>query len=206
MKKRPHNKKAGIIVLTIILILSLADVILRATLFKEISSTISNYGESLITVAFSTLLLIFALKGKERVFYVLCGVWIAYFVMNQLYGLPSMISDLTRYIATENVFGTIAAIAHIISIILIIAIGALIVEYMNDGTIYNKAFNILCATTVILLGFLYLHNLNDIYSYARNFALLALLHELSRLAMVFLFTFFAYDIAKYQLKKTNFTE
>ncbi len=206
MKKRLHDKKAGIVILAVLFILSLADVILRATVFSNIASTITNYGEALITAAFSVLLLFFALKGKDRVFYILCGVWLAYFVMNQLYGLPSMIADLNRYITTSNIFGTIAAFAHVFSIICIIAIGALLVEYMNDGTIYNKAFNFLCAITVILLLFLFFHTQNDAFSFGHSFAILASLHELSRLAMVFLFTFFAYDSAKHQLKKTDLTK
>jgi hypothetical protein len=36
--------------------------------------------------------------------------------------------------------------------------------------------------------------------------LLATFHDLYRLTMIFLFTFFAYDSAKHQLKKTNLTK
>ena len=203
MKKRLHDKKAGIAILAALLILSLVDVILRATVFSDIAYTIANYGEALVTVVFSVLLLIFAFKGKDRVFYILCGAWLAFFIMNQLYGLPNMIVTLVYCANNSIIFGTIAAVAHLLSVACIIGIGALLVEYMNDGTIYNKAFNILCVITVVLLLFLFIHSLNDIYSYGRMYALLAMIHEATRLAMVFLFAFFAYDSAKMQLKKTN---
>ena len=206
MKKRLHDKKAGIAILAVIFVISLADVILRATTFREIASTASNYGEALINASFSLILLVFALKGKDRVLYILCGAWLGYFVLNQLYGLPNMIETLVRCLNTANIFGSIASIAHIFSIISIVAIGVLLVEYMNDGTIYNKAFNTLCIVTVVLLMFLFFHTQNDAFSYGRPFVMLASLHELSRLAMVFLFTFFAYDSAKAQLKKTDLSK
>ena len=66
--------------------------------------------------------------------------------------------------------------------IFIIALGALLVEYMNDGTIYD----------IVIL--------KDIS------AVLAILNNLSRGAMLFLFTFFAYDSAKLQLKKVKISK
>ena len=62
MKKRLHDKQAGIAILAVIFVISLADVILRATTFREIASTASNYGEALINASFSLTLLVFALK------------------------------------------------------------------------------------------------------------------------------------------------
>ena len=206
MKNRLHDKKAGIVILAILFFVSLTDVIMRATAFSEIASATNNHGEAMITLIFSALLLVFALKGKDRVFHILCGVWLGYFVLNQLYGLPSMIQTLVYCISTANIFGTIAAIAHAITIVSIIAIGALLVEYMNDGTIYNKAFNILCIITVLVQGFLLLHTMHSTFNYGNTNVILAVLHEESRLVMVFLFTFFAYDSAKSQLKKTVFTK
>jgi hypothetical protein len=78
---------------------------------------------------------------------------------------------------------------------------------MNDGSIYNKAFNILCAITTVLLLLLALHNIvYDVLVLGHNEVIVASLHNLSRVTMVFLFTFFAYDSAKAQLKKTDFTK
>ena len=71
MKKRLHDKKAGIAILISLFIISLAYVSLRAAVFSNIPFADFNHGEALITVIFSALLLVFALKGKDRVFYVL---------------------------------------------------------------------------------------------------------------------------------------
>jgi hypothetical protein len=78
---------------------------------------------------------------------------------------------------------------------------------MNDGSIYNKAFNIFCAIAVVMLLLLALHNgVYDALILGRTEVFLASLHNLSRITMIFLFTFFAYDSAKAQLKKTNLTK
>ena len=68
MKKRLHGKKAGIIILAVLFIISLVDFILRATVFGNVASTASNYGEGLVTTVFSLLLIISAVKGKDRAF------------------------------------------------------------------------------------------------------------------------------------------
>ena len=206
MKKRLHDKKAGIVILLSIIIISIAEVTLRGVLFKESMFNLSNAGEPFITAVFSLLLVIFALKGKDRIFYILCGVWLGFFVLNQMYNLPGMVATLVNCITTVNIFGIIAAVAHILSIICIVIIGALLVEYLNDGTIYNKAFNCFCVITVILQAFLLLHTLHSTFNYGNTEVIIAALHELSRLTMVFLFTFFAYDSAKAQSKKTDLTK
>ena len=117
-----------------------------------------------------------------------------------------MIATLVFCIKTANIFGIIAAIAHLLSIVGIVAIGVLLVEYINDGTIYNKAFNTLCVITVVLQAFLLLHTLHSTFNYGNSEVIIAALHELSRLTLVFLFTFFAYDSAKMQLKKTDLSK
>jgi hypothetical protein len=206
MKKRLHDKKAGIAILAALIIISIAEVVLRGVFFRETMFDLSNAGEPFITALFSLMLIIFALKGKDRVFYILCGAWIGCFVLNQLLDLPSMVATLVRCITTANIFGIIAAIAHLLSIFSIVSIGALLVEYMNDGTIYNKAFNILCVVTVVLQAFLLLHTLHSTFNYGNTYVILAALHELSRLILVFLFAFFAYDSAKLQLKQANLTK
>jgi DMSO/TMAO reductase YedYZ heme-binding membrane subunit len=86
----------------------------------------------------------------------------------------------------------------------LIAIGALLVEYMNDGTIYNRAFNTLC---IITLGVIMLHVFFDVWHIVLQdgrFELwLSVFNNLRRSIMIFLFTFFAYDSAKRQLKREN---
>ena len=207
MKKSLHDKKAGIAILAVLIIISLAEVVLRSVIFKEAMFNLSNAGEPIITAAISLLLLTFALKGKDRVFYILCGVWLGYFVMNQLYSLPGMIADTVERFNAGSLNTAMCNLTHALIIISIVAIGALLVEYMNDSSIYNKAFNILCAITAVLLLLLALHNIvYDAWILGRTEVILASLHNLSRMTMVFLFTFFAYDSAKMQLKKTNLTK
>jgi hypothetical protein len=96
----------------------------------------------------------------------------------------------------------VGAIIRILSIVGIIAIGALLFEYMSDGTICNKAFNGLCIATALLL----VANICfSIYGAVVAYSTFALdtFNALYRITMVFLCTFFAYDSAKIQLKKAN---
>ena len=206
MKNRLHDKKAGIFILVAIFIISVVDVILRATVFSEMASTASNYGEALITAVFSVVLLTFGLKGKDRIFYILCGVWIAYFVMNQIFGIPGLIADVVFCYNLGVYTGVAGNIIHILSIICIVIMGALLVEYMNDGTIYNKAFNFFCILTILLLVVLIIISQYDAWVLGYKFPILGSLHELSRIAMVFFFTTFAYDSAKKQLNKVDFSK
>jgi hypothetical protein len=185
----------------------LAEVVLRSVILKEGMFNLSNAGEPIITAAISLLLLTFALKGKDRVFYILCGIWLGFFMMNQLYGLPGMIADTIEGFSAGSSNTAMCNLIHALSMICIVVIGALLIEYMNDGSIYNKAFNILCAITAVLLLLLALHNIvYDAWILGRTEVILGSLHNLSRITMVFLFTFFAYDSAKAQLKKTNLTK
>ena len=208
MKNRLHDKKAGIAILALIFIISLADIILRATIFSDIVSTITNYGEVLINALVSALLIIFALTKKDRVFYILCGAWLGCFIFNQIYSLPGLIANLVSLQINNMSFliGNIGIILQIVSMICIGIIGGLLVEYMNDGSIYNKAFTILCIVTLlcqifhVIIGILIVTS-GD--STAKIF-ILAILNGLYNMAMVFLFTIFAYDSAKKQLSKVNF--
>jgi hypothetical protein len=207
MKKRLHDKKAGIAILAALIMISLLEIILRAVFLKKAMGDISNAGEPIITAAISLLLLTFALKGKDRVFYILCGTWLGFFVLNQLYGLPGIIADTIERFGAGSLNTAMCNLIHALSMICIVAIGALLVEYMNDGSIYNKVFNIFCAIAAVLLLLLALHNIvYDVCVLGHTEVILASLHNLSRMTMVFLFTFFAYDSAKAQLKKTDLTK
>ena len=88
----------------------------------------------------------------------------------------------------------------------IIAIGGLLVEYMTDGTIYNRAFNALCFATNLMITVGLVASLCHAVIYSNNSAWLEIFNSLYRLAMVHLFTYFAYDSAKHQLKKTDLTK
>lgn len=198
------NKNVLLGILLTLFSISIVDVVLRATTFNDIAGSLSNYGEPLVTAVLSVLLLIFALKGKDRVFYILCGGWLAFFVLSQIFGFPGMIPALTY---TWDLTGGInsssmAVLIHLFSMVCIIGVGALLVEYLNDGTIYNSAFKILCIVTFLMLIVSCALGVYDI-SKGEDYAILAILNNLSRMAMLFLFTYFAYDSAKTQLSKTQ---
>ena len=217
MKNRLHDKKAGIFILVSLIIISVAEIIFRAVIANGIAFTTANFGEQLTVIIFALLILIFSAKGKDRVCYLLYGAWIAYFVMDQAFELPGMVGDLVINFTLTRM--TISIGLRIVSMLCIIALSALLVEYMNDGSIYNRAFNTLCVITILLhvvtIGM-------SIYSVVTGVAiktpngieldlfqkqnLLVIFNNLYRIAMVFLFTFFAYDSAKKQLLKVDFSK
>ena len=99
----------------------------------------------------------------------------------------------------------------------IITLSALLVEYMNDGSIYNRAFNTLCVITILLhvitivfgsYGFILGKTLESSNGIDLNLfqqqGMLVIFNNLYRIAMVFLFVFFAYDSARKQLNKVDF--
>ena len=215
MRNRLHDKKAGIAILVSLIIISVAEVIFRAIIANGIAFATSNFGEQLTVIIFALMILIFSAKGKDRVCYLLYGAWIAYFVMDQAFELPGMVGDLVINFTLTRM--TISIGLRIVSMLCIIALSALLVEYMNDGSIYNRAFNTLCVITILLhvvtIGM-------SIYSVVTGVAiktpngieldlfqkqnLLVIFNNLYRIALVFLFTFFAYDSAKKQLSKVDF--
>ena len=213
MKKRLHDKKAGIAILLALIIISVAEVIFRATVMKEFVFATENLGEQLIVIALAATILLFTAKGKDRACYILYGAWLACFIMNQVFGLPSVITNLIVNISNP---GIISIIIRLLAMICIIAIGVLLVEYMNDGTIYNHAFNAFCIIAVLLLivdistG---LYNVafnepttlpNGIdFDLFKKQIMLDIFNKAYHVIMIFLFTFFAYDSAKAQLKKAN---
>ena len=69
---------------------------------------------------------------------------------------------------------------------------------------YNKAFNILCLIVILTFVANIIFGIYDIVVFNDISALLAILNNLSRATMIFLFTFFAYDSAKKQLNKVDF--
>ena len=201
MKKRLHDKKAGIAILISLIILSLAELIFRATVIKEAVLTTSNLGEQLAVIALAVTILVLTAKGKDRACYICYGAWIAYFVLDQLFELPGVVSLLANP-EVGDVVSVAGPIARILSMAGIIAIGVLLVEYMNDGTINNKAFNGLCIFAVLMICVNLIFSLYHVIS-VDKVIMLDTFNCMYRLAMVFLSTFFAYDSAKAQLKKTN---
>ena len=205
MKKRLHDKKAGIVFLAVLIIISLADFIFRAAVLGNAVYTARNLGEQLVVLVLAVTILILTAKGKDRVSYICYGAWIGYFVLEQLFELPSMITTLVQAV-TSNGYGASAILFTIIASLGFIAIGVLLVEYMGDGTINNRAFNIVCAVTVLSLLASLIINIIGVTAGDPVSLMLVIFYNLYRLAMVFMSAFFAYDSAKAQLKKTNLTK
>ena len=205
MKNRLHDKKAGIVFLVALIIISLADIISRVAILGEAVYTARNLGEQLAVVVLAATILIFGAKGKDRICYICYGAWIGYFVLDQLFELPGMIVTLIKAI-TSNGYGISALIFTIIASLGFIAIGALLVEYMNDGSIYNRAFNTVCTITVLSVLAAMIMNIIGVSTGDPASVMLIIFYNLYRLAMVFMSAFFAYDSAKHQLKKTDLTK
>ena len=207
LKNRPQGKKMGIILLAALIIISLADIIFRAVAMGlEAVLTTANFGEQLAVIALAVTILVLTAKGKDRASYICYGAWVSYFALDQLFELPGSIVTSVSIMGT-NIAGDISLIFRVISMVTIIALGVIIWEYMSDKTIYNKAFNILSIVTVLLiLGSIGIDVSRIIVDGYLPYRVLVIFNNVLRLTMVFLFTFFAYDSAKAQLKKTDLTK
>jgi hypothetical protein len=203
MKKRLHDKKAGIAILLALIVISLAEMIFRVVALGTDMLTTSNLGEQVAVVALATTILILTAKGKDRACYICYGAWIGYFVLDQIFELSSVILDV--FTIGSNGFNIVllAPALHAVSMVCIIAIGIIIGEYMTDGTIYNKAFNALSVVAILSIVGCIIVNIISVANGLPITALLVTFNSTYRLTMLFLFTFFAYDSAKVQLKKTN---
>ena len=135
--------------------------------------------------------------------------------MEQIFELPGMVRDLFINISTPIAIFSI--VIRIVSMLGIISLSALLVEYMNDGSIYNRAFNIICVITILLHVVIIVTSANGLILLAKttsdidvnlhaSYNMLVIFNNLYRIAMVFLFVFFAYDSAKKQLLKVDFSK
>ena len=160
MKKRLHDKKAGVAILISLIIISLAEIIFRAVALMDISFTTSNFGEQLAVIALAVTILILTAKGKDRACYICYGAWVGYFVLDQIFELPGFLSTLLATATVTKPLGIVVGALYVISMLGIIAIGVLLVEYMTDGTICNRAFNTLC---IITISAIVLHVIGDVF-------------------------------------------
>ena len=212
MKNRLHDKKAGIPILISLIIISVAEIIYRAVVAGDRIYTTSNLGEQLVVLGLALIILILTAMGKDRACYILYGAWIGYFVLDQVFELPGAIIDLVHMADMP-----LGGIIRVLISISIIGIGVLLAEYMNDGTIYNKLFNIFCLFAVLFVFVAIFTGVKALFSdmsglsndlltseQLRVNVTLDLFNNLYRGAMIFLSTFFAYDSAKKQLNKVNF--
>ena len=213
MKKRLHDKKAGIALLATLIVISVLEWIFRIACIGEDLIKTPNAGEPLAIAIFAILLMVFTLKGKDRVSYVCFGVWVGYFILDQFFELPGMLGNFGANISNPVI--TVSIVIRLVTMVCIVAIGALLLEYMNDGTIYNRAFNALCLITILLFavdilisvaGLIFVPSNGVEIILLKKQNMLLIFNNVYRIVMVFLFTFFAYDSAKIQLKKTNLTK
>ena len=215
MKKRLHDKKAGIVILLSLFIVSLVETIIRA-LQPGYAFAVTDLGEAFAIAILSAVILILTLAKKDRLCYVFYGAFIGWFMLEEALSIPGTVKSLADTIANAEqiaavIKGSVAipivSIAiHVLTSIAIVAIGALVLEYLSDGTICNRAFNAFCIIAVLLLLAAMIINVIGVASVATVEIGLLLLNNLHRIIMIFLFTCFAYDSAKAQLKKTNLTK
>ena len=206
MKKRLHDKKAGVAILITLIIVSIAEMIFRATTLGKAVLTTSNAGEQVSVVVLSAIILIMTLKGKDRLCYICYGAWVSYFVLDQFLEIPGIMSIMASWllhIEGSLVLPFTIALTRIFSMCLIVAIGVLVVKYMTQGTIRNRAFNGICIATVLLICINIVASAISAVSTANSELWLESFNGLYRIVMVFMLTFFAYDSAKHQLKKAN---
>ena len=208
MKKRLHDKKAGIAILISLIIISLAEALFRSFVLKEAMLTTANLGEQVAVIILATTILILTAKGMDRACYICYGAWAGYFILDQLFELPGMIINLIAN--HSDPIANISSIIRLLTMVCIIVIGALLVEYMTDGTICNRAFNTFCVISILLLVVDIIISISGIFNapteMLKMHTTLVLFNNAYRLTMIFLFTFFAYDSAKHQLKKANLTK
>ena len=213
MKNGIHDKKARTPILITLILVSLAEVIYRAIAVGAAALGTANSGEQVTILAFAAIILFFTAKGNEKISYVSCGALIAYFVMDQLIGLPGMIGKLLANISNPIVAASVAI--RILTMIGVVVLAALLAEYVNDGSIYNRTFVATYWITVLLhvvtiiisvAGFVVFSDAAaapvgmDLALLQKQGALL-IFNDLYRIVMVVLFVSFAYESAKLQLKR-----
>ena len=218
MIKKHQSQKARISILITLIVTSLAEVLFRAIVMREAALGVANAGEQVAIVVLAAIVLLFMAKKNDKLAYVSCGALVAYFVMDQLIELPGMIGSLAANISISYIAISIAI--RLLTMIGIVAIAVLLAEYVNDGSIYNRAFNVVfwitillhvasiafCLSAYILPGSAAeVTNATDV-AMRSNQNILIIFNEIYRIVMVVLFVAFAYDSANRQLKRENLTK
>lgn len=213
MIKKLQGQKARIAILITLIVTALVEVLFRAIGMREAVIGIANAGEQVTVIVLAAIILLFMAKKNDKLSYISCGALVAYFVMDQLIELPGMIGNFAVNISTPHIAISIAI--RLLTMVGIIAIAVLLAEYANDGSIYNRAFNVVFWITILLhvasIAFcLIALILPGTYADIPNAAEVAILkkqnvlivfNEIYRIIMVVLFTSFAYDSAKRQLNR-----
>ena len=218
MKQNLYNKKSRIAILVTLILVALAEVLFRAIAVGALALSTANAGEQITVIAFALITLIFTAKGNDKIAYICCGALIAYFVMDQLFELPGVIENLIANISEPHIVISIAI--RLLTMVGVVVIAVLLAEYVNDGSIYNRAYKVTYWATILLhvasvlfsvSAFFAAGTVTDAPSGAelavlQNQGVLIIFNDLYRIVMVVLFTSFAYDSANRQLKREALAE
>ena len=212
MQKYLHDKKSRLAILITLIVIALVEVLFRAIALGEAALGTANAGEQVTVIFFAAIILLFTVKGNDKISYISCGALIAYFVMDQLFELPGMIGNLAANISEPVIAITI--VIRLLTMIGIVAIAVLLAEYVNDGSIYNRAYNAIYWITILLhvavicmcLPGIIFGNPAEVsngveFAILQKQVALVIFNDVYRLIMLFLFTSFAYDSANRQLKR-----
>ena len=218
MIKKLQGQKARIAILITLIVTALAEVLFRAIVMREAALGVANAGEQVAIVVLAAITLLFMAKKNDKLAYISCGALVAYFVMDQLIELPGMIGNLVANISVSYIAISIAI--RLLTMVGIVVIAVLLAEYVNDGSIYNRAFNVVfwitillhvasiafCLSAYILPGSAAeVTNATDV-AMRSNQNILIIFNEIYRIVMAVLFVAFAYDSASRQLKRENLTK
>ena len=214
MIKKLQGQKARIAILITLIVTALAEVLFRAIVMREAALGVANAGEQVAIVVLAAIALLFMANKNDKLAYISCGALVAYFVMDQLIELPGMIGNLAVNISDPTIALSIAL--RVLTMVGIVAIAVLLAEYVNDGSIYNRAFNVVFWITIILhvvsiaisvAGFVIIGNIADApVDLLQKQGMLVIFNDVYRIIMVVLFVAFAYDSANRQLKRENLTK
>ena len=215
MKNRLHDKKACTITVFALLIVSLIETVVRA-LQPNYAFSVTDLGEPFAIAIFAVIILIYTFMKKDRICYICYIAFISWFLLEEFLSLPGTIKTLADTIINADAIAAVAngsatmpivsIVIHLLTSISIVAIGVLVLEYLTDGSIYNNAFNVFCIIAILLLLSAIVINIIG-FSVAGTVEIgLLILNNFHRIIMIFMFTCFAYDIAKKQLSKVNFDE
>lgn len=213
MENRLQVKWAGMVFLAVLFVISLTEVILNATLFQDVEFSTylvrSSFSASLATLILAPTLLLIAYLGRDRLLYIVCGGWMAFFVFEQALGLPGEVMSFINLMGNLELTGVnlalkiVSMFIQIATMVCIFVIGCLLVEYLEDGTIYNTSFNILCFFAIMLQLISLFIAITELLSGGSNEFILVMTYNLSRISMIFLLAFYAHNIAKEQLAKVQ---
>ena len=213
MKNRLHDKKASTITVFALLIVSLIETVVRA-LQPNYAFSVTDLGEPFAIAIFAVIILIYTFMKKDRICYICYITFIGWFLLEEFLSLPGTIKTLADTIINADAIAAVAngsatmpivsIVIHLLTSISIVAIGVLVLEYLTDGSIYKNAFNVFCIIAILLLLSAIVINIIG-FSVAGTVEIgLLILNNFHRIIMIFMFTCFAYDIAKKQLGKVNF--